>query len=123
MLCIPAIRIIIVNPEANQITMTQMAVSANPVLAVQGVLTPTMWSLESRTLIVPKPGCSSTSMRKLSVLMPTMNGRKKQVRNRVVQRRFDRVNTASKYPTTRIGTVTMAVYSRVNTIEWMNVEL
>ncbi len=34
--CIPAMRIIIVNPDANQTTRTQIAVVANPVLAVHG---------------------------------------------------------------------------------------
>ena len=96
MLCIPAMSSIIVNPEANHTTRTQMAVRASPVLAVQGVLIPTMWSLDRMTLIVPKPGWSSTSMRKLKVLIPTMKGRKKQVRKNVEPKRLERTKTASK---------------------------
>jgi hypothetical protein len=74
MLCLPAMSSIIVNPEANQTTRTQIAVMASPVLAVQGVLMPAMPSLDRITLMVPKPGWSSTSNRKLRVLIPTMNG-------------------------------------------------
>ena len=54
--CIPAIRIIIVNPDANQTTRTQIAVVANAVFAVHAVLTLAMCSLDRMTLIVPKPG-------------------------------------------------------------------
>ncbi len=111
--CIPAMRIIMVNPEANQMTSTQMAVVASAVFAVHAVLMLARCSLERMTFMVPKPGWSSTSMRKLSVLIPTMKGRKKQVRNNVDPNRLERVKTASRYPTTRIGKVTMAVYSRV----------
>ena len=45
------------------------------------------------------------------------------MRNTVDPGRFDRTNTASAYPTTRIGIVTIAVYFSVNRIDWRNTEL
>lgn len=46
-----------------------------------------------------------------------MNGRKISVRNTAAPGLLARTRTASPYPTARIGTVTMAVYFSVKTIE------
>ncbi len=62
---------------------------------------------------MPLLGCASSTMRKLSVVRPTTNGTKKTVRSSVAPRRLDRTSTASVYPSSRIGSVTIAVYTSV----------
>ena len=52
---------IIVSPDANQMTRMLIAVSASPVCTSQAVLALTMPSRDSRTLIEPESGCSSTT--------------------------------------------------------------
>ena len=52
-----------------------------------------------------------------------MYGMKIIVRNTVDPVRFARANTASAYPITKIGIVTIAVYFNVNRIDWRNTEL
>ncbi len=123
MACIPAISSIMVNPEANQITRMLIAVSASPVCTSQAVVALTMPSLASTKFAVPDSGWSSTTAMKLSVTRPTMYGRKIIVRNTVDPGRLDRTNTASAYPTTKIGMVTIAVYFSVNRIDWRYTEL
>src|SRR5215469_1201128 len=121
--CMPAISSIMVSPEANQITSTEIAVSARSVWTSHAVVELTMPSLDRTKLAVPELGWNSTTAMKLSATSPTMNGTKIIVRNTVDPGRFDRTNTARAYPTTRIGTVTIAVYFSVNRIDCKYTEL
>ena len=123
MACIPAISSIMVNPEASQITRMQIAVRASPVCTSQAVVTLTMPNLARTKFTDPDCGWSSTTAMKLRVTRPTMYGMKIIVRNTVDPGRFARTNTASAYPTTKIGTVTIAVYFSVNRIDWRYTEL
>src|SRR5215469_2633025 len=123
MACIPAISSIIVNPAANQITRKLIAVRASPVCTSQAVVALTTPNLARTKFTVPDCGWSSTTAMKLSGTRPMMYGRKIIVRNTVDPGRFDRTNTASAYPSTKIGTVTIAVYFSVNRIDCKYTEL
>src|SRR5450631_176912 len=121
--CIPAISSIMVSPAANQITRTLIAVRASPVCTSHAVESFTMPNLASTKFAVPESGCSSTTAMKLSATSPTMYGRKIIVRNTVDPGRLARTNTARAYPKTKIGTVTIPVYFRVNMMDCKNTEL
>ena len=109
----PDTSITMVRPDTPQMTSAQMSAVPSLASTSHAVVPSVMPRAWSSTLIAPLLGCASSTVMKLSTLSPITYGRKKMVRSRVEPLRLARTTTAIRYPTTRMGSVTMAVYSKV----------
>ncbi|WXF90523.1 hypothetical protein WDV91_14340 [Curtobacterium flaccumfaciens pv. flaccumfaciens] len=102
-----------VSPDTAHTTSTQMSSVASGPFTSHAVLPSVIPSQRSTMLTAPEFGCASSTSMNESVVSPTTYGRKNTVRRIVLPRRRARTSTARKYPSARIGRVTIAVYSSV----------